>query len=65
MQKFHLPARVKQDESQIKSSWFEFVVTEIAMKTEIKRERDALKEMTIQAGIKGVKGQRVDTILCT
>ena len=65
MQKFHLPARVKQDESQIKSTWFEFMVNEIAIKTEIKREKDVLKEMTIQAGIKVVKGQRVDTILCT
>ena len=52
MQKFHLPARVKQDESQIKSTWFEFMVNEIAIKTEIKREKDVLKEMTIQAGIK-------------
>ena len=41
------------------------MVNEIAIKTEIKREKDVLKEMTIQAGIKVVKGQRVDTILCT
>ena len=65
MQKFHLPARVKHDETQLKSSWFEIEVNEIIIKTEIKRENDALKEMTIQAGIKGVKGQRVDTILST
>lgn len=43
MQKFHLPARLKQDETQIKSSWFEFAGKALDINLQVSRTNEVVK----------------------
>ena len=60
---FHLPARVKHNEAQIKSTTFEIVVKETALSFEINKEQECVKSIKITGSIESLEGQRVDMIL--
>ena len=66
MQKFHLPAIVTSDESQIKATCYESMLRGVELSIAITRaNNDVVQKLEITGGASDIICQRVDCILQT